>query len=296
MIGYPKITILIAWLAAVLIINISSGFSSSYPWKTKANMVLVNGGTFSMGSDSQLIKQLCKAQDLPYDYLSSETPAHMVTVSSFYIDKYEVTNKEFKKFIDQVPSWQKTNIPDSFHNGDYLKSWTDNSYPPGQGNLPVNYVSWYAAMAYAQWLGKRLPTEAEWEYAARAGIKNKKYPWGSDKIDSTFANYGNYVKKLTAGGTYKPNAYGIYDLAGNVWEYCLDEWDQDFYKKSPRLNPIAGISPLGNFLLAKTRRVIRGGSYKGGPINLRVSFRDSHPITGAGDHVGFRCVMKTSKF
>lgn len=248
-----------------------------------------------MGTDSERIKELCKSQDLPYDYLSPETPTHTVSISSFYMDKFEVTNEEFKKFVDENPFWRKNNIPDSLHNGNYLKSWSNDQYPAGEGKLPVNFVSWYAAMAYSKWAGKRLPTEAEWEFAARAGQKNKEYPWGTDAIDSSFANYGNQKKHLTPVGTYEPNAYGIYDMAGNVWEYCLDEWDQNYYAKSSKDNPVAGIDPQGNYLQTKTRRVIRGGSFQGSAINLRVSFRDSHPVNGAGIHVGFRCVIGTSK-
>jgi sulfatase modifying factor 1 len=273
-----------------LTINFCSVPGNSLPQHKYSNMVFVKGGTFTMGTDSQRIIQLCKSMDLPLDYLLPEAPAHLVSVSSFYMDKFEVTNEEFKKFLDKNPFWQKNNIPDSLHNGNYLKTWTGNNYPPGQEKLPVNFISWYAAMAYAKWTGKRLPTEAEWEYAARAGQNNKDYPWGSDKIDSTFANYGNHVKQLTTVGSYKPNAYGIYDQAGNVWEYCIDEWDDNYYNKSPKNNPVCGQNLDGDFMVVKSRRVIRGGSYEGGAINLRVSFRDSHPTTGAGGHVGFRCV------
>lgn len=118
------------------------------------NMTLIPAGQFLMGSN---------------EGDSDEKPVHPVYVDAFYMDIYEVTNAEYKKFIDANPQWQKTHIPRAYHDGNYLKSWNDNNYPSGKGNYPVVHVSWYAAVAYAEWVGKRLPTEAEWEKAARAG-------------------------------------------------------------------------------------------------------------------------------
>ncbi len=103
------------------------------------------------------------------DAETDEKPQHLVFLDAFYIDKYETTNAQYKEFIDANPQWQKNRIPKKYHDGDYLKHWSGNDYPPDKGNHPVVYVSWYAAMAYAEWRGKRLPTEAEWERAARGG-------------------------------------------------------------------------------------------------------------------------------
>lgn len=119
------------------------------------------------------------------------------------------------------------------------------------------------------------------------------FPWGNDLVDATRANYSaSGIGMTTPVGRYPPNGYGLYDLAGNVWEYCLDEWQEDFYAISPLQNPIAGAGGFTNdyYRQVTTRRVIRGGSWGGAPVNLRVAYRDSHPPTGAGDHVGFRCV------
>ena len=132
-------------------------------------MVLIPAGEFQMGS---------------YDVEGgeSEQPVHAVYVDEFYMDIHEVTNAEYKKFIDANPEWQKgkwwqtDRIKRRFHNGKYLKDWNENNYPEGKGDHPVQ-VSWYAAMAYAQWAGKRLPTEAEWEKAARGGLVGKRFPW-----------------------------------------------------------------------------------------------------------------------
>lgn len=108
------------------------------------------------------------------DMFIQEKILHPVYVNAFYIDKREVTNAEYKRFIDANPTWRKDRIAPKFHDGDYLNSWRDNTYPQGRGDRSVVNVSWYAAMAYAAWVGKRLPTEAEWEKAADEGGWKKK--------------------------------------------------------------------------------------------------------------------------
>ena len=176
-------------------------------------MVLIPAGEFRMGSNNSN---------------SSEKPVHTVYVDAFYMDIYEVTNAQYKRFVDANPQCGKDRIPSSYHAGNYLKHWNGNSYPRGKGNHPVSYVSWYGAMAYARWAGKRLPTEAEWEKAARGGLEGKKYPWG-DSIDSSKANYGQNVGNTIAVGIYPSNQYGLYDMTGNVWEWCLDAYNLDAY-------------------------------------------------------------------
>jgi len=135
----------------------------------------------------------------------------------------------------------------------------------GYENHPVTEVSWYGAMAYAAWAGKRLPTEAEWEYAARGGLRGATYPWGNASADATRANFNRNVGDTTAVGFYPPNGYGLYDMAGNVWEWCLDEWDLDFYAVSPARNPLSGAQSLqwllDNYISVKSLRVVRGGSF-----------------------------------
>ena len=126
-------------------------------------MVLIPAGEFEMGSETGQ---------------ANERPVHTVYLDAFYMDIHEVTNAQYKAFIDENPEWQKENIASAFHDGVYLRLWNGNTYPEGKADHPVVYVSWYAAMAYAQWAGKRLPTEAEWEKAARGGIAGKAYPWG----------------------------------------------------------------------------------------------------------------------
>ena len=151
------------------------------------------------------------------------------------------------------------------------------------------------AMAYAEWAGKRLPTEAEWESAARGGLLGKKYPWGN-LLDSSKANYRS--GGTTAVGRYPPNKYGLYDMVGNVWEWCLDAYDGDFYKSSPRRNPIAGVDGIAQaasrFTTVKSSRVLRGGAWSNSRSALRVADRRSLNPVRADHSSGFRCAMTVS--
>ena len=170
------------------------------------------------------------------------------------------------------------------------------NYPEGKEDHPVIWVSWYAAMAYAEWAGKRLPTEAEWEFAARGGLADKSYPWGNS-IDASKANYNGNVGNTTAVGTYPANDYGLYDMAGNVWEWCLDAYQSDFYRNSPHRNPIAGATRIQNVLSdfrdIETPRVLRGGSLFTERQSVEVSTRAESPPWYADFDLGFRCVKDT---
>ena len=228
---------------------------------------------------------------------NDEKPVHTVYVDAFYMDVDEVTNAEYKKFVDANPQWGKDRIPRSYRDSEYLKHWNGNSYPSGKGNHPVVHVSWYAAMAYSQWAGKRLPTEAEWEKAARGGLVGQKYPWGNS-IDSSKANYGKNVGGTIPVGSYPPNGYGLYDMAGNVWEWCLDAYDKNFYKKSPRRNPIGGADSIthiiNNFTNVKNSRVTRGSSWVYDPDGLRIAFRGRLTASRTYFGLGFRCARTVS--
>jgi hypothetical protein len=216
------------------------------------------------------------------ELFEEETPKQGVTIGSFYIDRTEVTNAQFKTFVEKHPEWQKDKIAATLHNGKYLQHWNGNDFPVGQEDHPVVFVSWYAANAYCTAQGKRLPTEAEWEFAARGGLEGKAFPWGDSLPDKTRANYGESgIKAATKVGSYPANGYGLHDMAGNVWEYLADEWQKYPARSTPVTNPLE----------VKTRRALRGGSYGGGVVNLRVTYRDSHLPENAGDHVGFRCAM-----
>ena len=190
--------------------------SSNNPY---TDMVLIPAGPFQMGSNTGD---------------SDEKPVHTVYVDAFYMDIHEVTNAQYKQFVDANPQWRQARIPTYYHDGEYLKHWNGNNYPTGKGDHPVVYVSWYGAMAYAQWARKRLPTEAEWEKAARGGLVGRKYPWGNS-IGPSQANYGSHVGDTTTVGSHPPNKYGLYDMAGNVWEWCLDG---DEKGRNPIIDPI----------------------------------------------------------
>ncbi len=249
-----------------------------------ADMVLIPAGEFQMGGNDN-------------DAENDEKPMHTVYIDAFYIDKYEVTNAQYKKFIDANPQWRKDRILRKYHDGDYLKHWNENNYPHGKGDHPIVYVSWYAAMAYAQWEGKRLPIEAEWEKAARGSLISKKYAWGN-LLDSDKANYGENIGNTTPVGTFPANGYGLYDMAGNVWEWCLDEYDADFYSVSPRHNPLAGGTVnniVSDFTSVKSVRVLRGGSWVSNAKFVRVSDRTRFTPKITNKARGFRCVRSVTQ-
>lgn len=248
--------------------------------KDGAEMVLIPAGEFQMGS---------------VDGFDDEKPVHTVYVDAFYMDVYEVTNALYKKFVDATGH----SAPECRDNSTYNA--------PEQ---PVVGVSWHDAIAYAEWSGKRLPTEAEWEKAARGGLKAKKYPWG-DKLTHGDANYSGTGGKdrwdgTSPVGSFSANGYGLYDMAGNVYEWCADWYDSGYYSASPERNPTGPSSGTG--------RVLRGGSWDDKQVrvelltcytlsqnlqgdncdNLRVSDRNYYgpPYAYAYLVVGFRCVSQ----
>ena len=256
-------------------------------------MVPIPAGEFQMGGTDP-------------EALNNEQPVHTVYLDAFFMDEHEVTNLEYQEFVLANPQWQREQIDSELHDGDYLKLWRGirgNDYPKGKADHPVVYVSWYAAMAYADWVGKRLPTEAEWEYAARGGLEGKKYTWGDDASTVPGWGWGDIIDRdranaggdTTAVGEYPPNGYGLYDMTGNVYEWCLDEYNKDFYAMSPRENPLSGANSIdwiiNNFTDVTTDRVLRGGSWGGlgGHSRLRVAFRRWKKPLFTSEKFGFRC-------
>ncbi|MDE0086343.1 MAG: formylglycine-generating enzyme family protein [Candidatus Poribacteria bacterium] len=253
------------------------------------SMVLIPAGDFQMGSDD-------------YDANIDEKPAHTVYVDAFYMDKYPVTNAQYKEFLDANPQWRNLGLFDyhlifrKYRDTDYLKNWFKGKYPTGKADHPVNWVSWHAAMAYAKWVGKRLPTEAEWEKAARGGVEGQKYPWGN-AIYARNANFDQRVGETTSVGKYPPNGYGLCDIVGNVAEWCLDEWNIRFYQLSESRNPVSGgsIDSIINTLTKQKKpRVIRGGSWHSAEHEVRVSNRDRLAPWKTNSLIGFRCVKPVS--
>ena len=255
-----------------------------------ANMAFIPGATFDMGVDASEIPKLMERFGVRRaELFQEETPKHRVTVGSFYLDRTEVTNAQFQRFIEQNPEWQKDKIAPAYHNGKYLQTWTNGKFPVGHEKYPVTFVSWYAAAAYCTSVGKRLPTEAEWEYAARGGLNAKQFPWGDELPDKTRANYSaSGLGAPTVVGSYPANGYGLQDMVGNVWEFLADEWQK--YPGTADADPLSVFKNRA-YLSVKTRRALRGGSFGGSTVNLRVTYRDSHSPENAVEHVGFRCAM-----
>ncbi len=225
-------------------------------------MVLIPEGEFEMGCN---------------EGHEDEKPVHKIFVKAFYMDIYEVTNADYKKFVDAT-NYKKPS------------SWKE---PTLSGaDQPVVRVTWYDAQEYAKWAGKRLPTEAEWEKAARGGLVGKLYPWG-DKLFHDNANYygtggKDFWEMPATVGTFEPNRYGLFDMAGNVQEWCADWYDPKYYSSSPAQNPTGPKSG--------TSVVVRGGSWGDDVQNmrdsgLRVAKRRFLDPYEADNYTGFRCVM-----
>jgi len=226
--------------------------------KNKSNMKLIKGGEFLMGKDS-------KSSDI-------FSPKHKVKISSFYIDTHEVTNIEYYRFCKET----NYKLPEFWGIEKYKSSL---KYP----DYPVVGVSQQDALTYAKYKGKRLPTEAEWEYAARGGLADKKYSNGDNFIDcidlkKIFVNGVRHPYKVMSGN---PNNYGIYGMSGNVREWVNDIYDKDYYKKSPSVNPKG----------PKTGRlsVVRGGGWKSGSSCKKVYLRNALRGSWVDIAIGFRC-------
>ena len=224
-----------------------------------------------------------------------------VYVNAFFMDRYEVTNAQYKQFIDANPQWGKDRIESWCHDGDYLKHWNGNDYPIEKANHPVAWVSWYAAMAYAGWAGKRLPTAAEWTQAARGDLVGQKYPWtwgGSFTIFSPEAYNENGGSTMPVG-KYSPNGYGLYDMGGNVSEWCLDVNRVESLVPTLYFYLIAG-GPITIVIDIPTSvqvsRALRGSSRYLNPEDLWVVpwFDLTRCPSHTYDTVGFRCVKAQS--
>lgn len=259
--------------------------------------VAIQGGTFWMGTRASAVPALKQryAVDFP-GVFENEAPRHATTISSFGIDRYEVTNARYFEFLIEVPAWRKDQLLSSLHNGRYLHDWEENRFPEGTADRPVVNVTWSAAQAYCRWRGGRLPTEAEWEFVARAG-DDREFPWGDELPSPARANYSaSNNGKTTDVGTFPPNDFGVYDLAGNVWEFLYDAWEPR-YSDEPQTDPIVGgqLTPQQEANV-NGRRAVRGASFGGSVVNVRTRWRDSHVATNAVEFVGFRCAYPRQVF
>ena len=237
--------------------------------KDGSKMVYVPAGTFKMGSD---------------DGSSKEKPVHDLRVEGFYIGKHEVTNRQFKKFVDANPDWRRDRIKRECHDGNYLKHWEDETYPADRADHPVVYVSWFAARAYCKWAEGRLPTEAEWEKACRAGSTGK-YCFGDDEPKLwDYAWYGDNSDRSTHPvGQKRANEWGLHDMHGNVWE-----WTNSLLKPYP-YKADDGREDSSD---TASSRVLRGGAFDELAPDCRAAYRIHHDRPTSCDFdYGFRlCV------
>jgi formylglycine-generating enzyme required for sulfatase activity len=306
-------------------------------------MVFIPAGKFLMGSDK---------------FYPEEKPVREVTVDGFYIDKYTVTNGDYKRFVDEtgyitvaerplkaedypgakpellVPGalvFQKSQGPVDLSSYFNWWAWVPGAnwkHPKGPGssinhlkNHPVVHIAYEDAEAYAKWMGKELPTEAEWEFAARGGVDGKNFTWGDDDVQLTnpMANtwqgefpWQNLLVDKYEGtspiGSFAPNGYGLYDMAGNVWEWTCDWYLRDLTSKeaekhksccTPSINPRVD-SPGSSFDECQPnvkipRKVIKGGSHLCAPnycLRYRPAARQPQMIDTGMNHLGFRCIVR----
>lgn len=235
-------------------------------------LVKIPAGSFRMGSPPNLFQD-------------NEEPIHSVHLNSYYINKYEVTNQEYAQFLSEIDN------PSQHYNVEM------EIVPAGDGNYsakdgferhPVRYVTWHSANAYAEWFGGRLPTEAEWEMAARGTADERYFPWGN-QIYSGQANWFNYDGTWEVGTAEGTSYFGLYDMAGNVWEWVSDWYSATYYYNSPDQNPQGPATGQ--------QKVIRGGGYlTESEYQLRCAVRFAVRPDEAHPDLGFRCVVDTADY
>lgn len=299
--------------AEIAAANAETSSPVEQPAYKRDGLVLIEGGTFAMGSNG--------SDGFPAD---GEGPARAVTVAPFYLSPTAVTNRQFAAFIEatgyrteaedfgwsfvfhlfvseavratvdkvpaQTPWWY------AVKGADWAHPEGPDSTIEGKMDHPVVHVSWTDAAKYCEWADVRLPTEAEWEYAARGGLAGKTYPWGDllkpDGVHRCNIWQGKFPVKDNASdgysGTapvtaYEPNGYGLYNMSGNVWEWCADWFTPDYHRATPSDNPIAN-TPTGN-------RSMRGGSYlchRSYCNRYRVAARSKNTPDSSSGNIGFR--------
>ena len=260
------------------ILSIGSSMISN---KDGMTLLYVPAGEFTMGSDADDALTECQKimSNCQRDWFTDEEPPHSVILDALWIDQTEVTVRMYYICVEAGICKEPTSKISTTRSSYYRNAEFD--------NYPVIYVDWNMAKTYCEWVDRRLPTEAEWEKAAR-GIDRRVYPWG-DEIDETFANYSSNIGDTTAVGSYEngKSFYGAYDMAGNVWEWVSDWYSETYYASSPTSNPLGPDS--GQY------RVLRGGSWGLNVNGVRSSNRQGFPPHLTQVIIGFRCAMSATQ-
>lgn len=233
-------------------------------------MVLIPAGEFLRGRSHPL-----PDDDLKWfpTVMKDDRPVRRIFIDAFYLDKHEVTNEQYAAFVKAT----KQRPP---------HHWPKGQIPKRQEKFSVVNVSWAESTRYARWAGKRLPTEAEWERACRGLAEGKKYPWGDRAPTKDDARF-NRVDGPDQVCRFKPNEFGLFDMAGSAWEWCSDWYEKDYYQSAPDRNP-AG-PPKGLY------RVLRGGSWADVPKYLTCAYRSWARAAERSPNIGFRCAKTVQR-
>jgi formylglycine-generating enzyme required for sulfatase activity len=320
--------------------------SSKFQGQVPDGMVFIPGGKFSMGGINPV-----GMQDGGQESMNDARPVHSVYVDGFFMDATEVTNKKFAEFVkatgyitiaeqtptlEEFPAARKEDLvagsivftPKAVPNlSNHLQWWNyvhgaNWKHPNGPGSdlngkedYPVVHIAWEDAVAYAKWAGKRLPTEAEWEFAARGGKSGELFPWGNQLkpeakwvaniYQGKFPEADNGADGFASTAPvkqYPPNVYGLYDMSGNVWEWCSDWYRSDYYQSvsssSVINNPKGPVDSFDPNEPGAKKKVQRGGSFLCSDLycaRYLVGSRGKEEYRSATNHVGFRCVKELTK-